>query len=143
MADFDSRMDELAERAKAANQRVHASAGATKEKLESEVSAARASIEKTNQRLKEKGAGAHDEASEHWGAARQNWSDHIAEIRRKADADKAERGARHAQHGAERAERDAVDAVAYAIYAVEEAEYEALDAALARAEVDEMAAASA
>lgn len=141
MTDFDTRMDALADRAKEANKRVHDSAGASKKKLESAVSAARASTDKRNQQLKEKASGAHHDASEHWGAAKQNWSDHVTEIRRKADADKSKRDVRHAQHRAEHAERDAADAVAYAIYAIEEAEYEVLDAALARAEADEMAAA--
>lgn len=115
MADFDTRMHELADRANEAKERVHASASATKEKLELQVSAARASTEKRNQQLKKHAAGAHDEASEHWGAAKQNWTEHIAEIRRKADAEKSDRSARHAEHRAERAELDAEDAIAYAL----------------------------
>jgi hypothetical protein len=48
MADSNELMDELAERAKQASEHVHALASTTKERLDSEVSAARASAEETN-----------------------------------------------------------------------------------------------
>ena len=143
MADSNELMDELAERARQASERVHASASATKENLESEVSAARASAEQTNRQLEQKAAGARGEASKHWSAARQNWNAHIAEIRRKADAQKASLDLDRAQNRADDRETDAVMAVDFALQAVEEAEYEALDAILARAEANQMAAASA
>ena len=58
MTQFDSRMEDLAERTRQASERVRAAAGATKEKLQSQVSTARTSIEKTNQQFEEKVAGA-------------------------------------------------------------------------------------
>jgi hypothetical protein len=74
---------------------------------------------------------------------KQSWNEHIAEIRRKADADKAEHDLHRAQRRADHREDDAVDAVNFALQAVEEAEYEVLDAILARAEANEMAATTA
>jgi 2-keto-4-pentenoate hydratase/2-oxohepta-3-ene-1,7-dioic acid hydratase in catechol pathway len=143
MADSNERMDELAERAKQASERVHASASTTKEKLDSEVSAARASAEETNRQLEHKAAGARDEASNHWSAVRQNWNTHIAEMRRKADEQKATLDLARAKNRADDREDDAVMAVDFALQAVEEAEYEVLDAILARTEANEMAGASA
>ena len=143
MADSNELMDELAERARQASEHVHASASTTKERLDSEVSAARASAEKTNRQLEQKAAGGRDEASKHWSAARQNWSAHVAAIRRKADTQKATLDLTHAEHRADAREDDAVMAVDFALQAVEEAEYEVLDAILARTEANEMAAAGA
>lgn len=138
MADFESHMDELAERAKKANERVQSSLGQTKEKLQSQVATARASVEKKNRQLKEKATT--NEPSKRWSAARETWYSHTAEIRGKADAEKAKHDASHAEHRAERAEADALESIDFAYLALEEAEYEILDAALARAEADELAA---
>jgi hypothetical protein len=64
-------------------------------------------------------------------------------MRRKAAADLAGFDVRRAEHRAKWAEEDALAAVEFAILAVEEAEYEVLDALLARAEADDLAAARA
>jgi uncharacterized protein YgiM (DUF1202 family) len=143
MTEFDRRMEDLAERTKQASERVRAAAGATKEKLQSQVLTARTSIEKTNRQFEEKAAGARDEASKRWAAARQRWNDHTAEIKRRADTQKAEHDLHRAERRAEWAEDDALAAIDFAYYAVQEAEYEVLDAALARAEANDMAAAQA
>lgn len=143
MANSNELMDELAERAKQASERVHASAGTTKETLDSQVSAARASAEETNRQLEQKAAVARDEASNHWSAAREDWRAHIAEIRRKADAQKATLDVARAKSRADDREDDAVMAVDFALQAVQEAEYEVLDAILARTEANEMAGAGA
>ena len=138
MADFESHMDDLAERANKANERAQASLKATKETLQSQVSTARASIEKTNRQLHEKATTS--EPAKRWSAARETWVAHTAEIRRKADAEKAKHDASHAKRRAEWAEADAMESIEFAYLALEEAEYEVLDAALARAEADELAA---
>lgn len=143
MADSHALMDELADRAKQAKERVHASANTTRDNLQSAVSEARASAEETNRQLDEKAASSLNDASRAWTAARQNWNEHIAEIRRKADTEKAQLDLRRAQHRADLREDDAVAAVDFALQAVEEAEYEVLDAILARAEANEMATATA
>ena len=134
-------MTQLADSAKQASEHVHAAASTTKEQLQSEVAAARASAEQMIQKLEKEDADARDDELKHWTETRQSWSAHIAEIRRKADADKAKHDVKRAQHRADRAEGDALAAVAFAMLAVEEAEYEVLDAILSRAEADEMAAA--
>jgi vacuolar-type H+-ATPase subunit I/STV1 len=122
---------------------VHASASTTKERLESQVAEARASAEKTNGQVEQKAQGAREGASEHWTAARKDWNAHIAQMRRKADDQKATLDATRAEHRAQDREDDAVMAVDFAMQAVEEAEYEVLDAILARSEANSMAAASA
>ena len=143
MAESTELMDALAERARQAKERVHASASTTKERLESQVAEARASAEKTNGQVEQKAQGAREGASEHWTAARKDWNAHIAQMRRKADDQKATLDATRAEHRAQDREDDAVMAVDFAMQAVEEAEYEVLDAILARSEANSMAAASA
>ena len=140
MSDTDNLMTQLADSAKRASDRVHAAASTTKEQLQSEVAAARASAEQMIQKLEKEDADARDDELKHWTETRQSWNAHIAEIRRKADADKTKHDVKRAQHRADRAEDDALAAVAFAMLVVEEAEYEVLDAILSRAEADEMAA---
>ena len=143
MDNSTKRIDDLAQRAEQAKERVHASSSATKERLEEQVSAARASADEKGRRLEAQAAGAGDEAAQRWGEIRRSWNDHVAGMRRKAADDKAGFDARRAQLRAELAEEDAVAATEFAILAVEEAEYAVLDSLLARAEADDMAAARA
>jgi hypothetical protein len=141
MSDTDKLMTQLADRARQASEHVHTVTTRTKDELESEVAAVRASVEQMNDKLEQEGAEAYDEASKRMAAIRQSWSDHIAEIRRKADAVESDLDVKRAQHRAANAEVDAVAAVEIAMLAVEVAEYEVLDAVLKRAEADELATA--
>ena len=143
MGESSNRMDDLAQRAQQARERVHASANETKENLEAQVAGARASTDEKSRELQAQAAGARDEAAQRWDGVRQSWNDHVAEMRRKAAADKAGFDHRRAEHRAKLVEEDALAAVEFAILAVEEAEYEVLDALLARAEADDLAAAKA
>jgi hypothetical protein len=141
MADIDERMAELADWAKQASERVHTAAHATNEKLQSQVSTARAAADQKNDELAAKAADTRDEAEMRWSAARQSWCEHIAEIRSKLDEEKAERDVHRAEHRAERAEDYAEAAVEFAFLALREAEYAVLDASLARAEANDLLAA--
>jgi hypothetical protein len=107
-----------------------------------QLSDARTAVDKTSQELEAKASDARDEASKRWSEVRENWNEHIAKIRERIDADKAERDAKRMERRAQRAEDDAT-AVGFALLAIQEAEYEVLDAALARAEADEFASAKA
>jgi hypothetical protein len=140
MADPDQHMNKLTKRAQEAAARVHGSTSTTKEKLETQVSQARAAADKTTQELQAKAAGSRDDASQRWTVIRQDWHDHIAEIQSKIDTQKQEFTADRAEHRAARAEDDALAAVDFAYLAIEDAEWAVLDAVLARAEADELAA---
>jgi hypothetical protein len=131
MAALESRMQDLAERAAEANERVQASLGATKEKLQAQVAKAGATIERTNRELEAKATAG--EPWKRWTAARQSWNEHTAEIRRTTEAVRAIRRA-------EWAEANAVAAIDFAYLTLQQAEYQVLDAVLARAEADELAA---
>jgi hypothetical protein len=143
MTESDKRIDMLADRAKEAANRVHASTSKTKEKLESQVLEARAAADKTRQELQANAADSRDEASQRWSEIRQEWRDHIAKIQKKIDAEKQESRADRAEFRAEVAEYDALAAIDFAYLAIEDAEWAALDAGLARMKADELAAAHA
>lgn len=65
------------------------------EKLESQVSAARAAAQKTSQELKAHAADSGDEASRRWSEIGQEWHDQTAKIHEKINREK-EKQAAHA-----------------------------------------------
>lgn len=140
MAESDEMIDKLADRAKQAKDRVRANSTATKETLEVQVAEARATADDTTKQMKDKASQSRDELQQRWDELRQNWNEHVSRIREKIEAEKAERNVEKAQRRAQRAEDEAVAAISFAYLAIEEAEADVLDAALARAEADELAA---
>ena len=121
------------------------SAAAVREKNRAALQTRRGEIEKTfDSEVKEFEAA----ATEATAAARSWWADTKGSIERqiaamRADFDKrqAERRKERAQRLAEIAEDDAAAAVALATYCLNAAEWAVVDAALARAEADELTAA--
>lgn len=140
MSKSDKSMETLADRAKEGAARVQASTNNTKEKLESQVSEARAAADKTRRELDAKSAAARDEESQRWTEIRQKWDDHIAEIQSKVDTQKQGFNADRAEDRAAWAEDDAASAIDFAYLAIEDAEWAVLDAVHARAEANELAA---
>jgi len=139
MAEFDNLIDKLADRAKEAADRVHASTSDTKEKLEAQVLKSRAAADKTTQELEAKVSHSQDETSQRWSQIGREWHDHIARIQGKIDAGKGKLDVSRAQHRAELAESDAIEAVDFAYMAIEWAEWAIVDAELARLDADELA----
>ena len=74
-------------------------------------------------------------------ALHKNFADKRAQMKADLDAQKASIDAKRAVRRADHAESEAVLAVGLALDAIENAEYEVIDAALARAEADDLAAA--
>jgi hypothetical protein len=62
----------------------------------------------------------------------------FATIRANAEKRHAERDLKRAERRADTAEQDAADAVAFALYALDQAEYAIIDAAIARADADDL-----
>ena len=140
MSKSDKRMETLADRAKAASARVQASTSETKEKLESQVSEARAAADKTRRELDAKSAAARDEGSQRWTEIRQKWHDHIAEIQSKVDTQKQEFTPTARRIGRRGPRTTPLAAIDFAYLAIEDAEWAVLDAVYARAEANELAA---
>jgi hypothetical protein len=132
----------LAERAKEAEDRVAAAKGKAKGDLEQEANDARAVAQAQADDLRETIDSGKGKVSDWWADAQRSWSEHVATIHSNIERRHAEHDRERAEENAEIAEDDAMLAIDYAEATIEEAEYAALDAALARAEADELAAAS-
>jgi len=64
---------------------------------------------------------------------------HFATVRTKAAEHRAEHDRRSAERYADHAEKDAATAVDFALYALDQADYAIIEAAIARADADELA----
>jgi len=135
-------LGKLANRAKEAAEKVSAAAAKDRAALESQVGEAGKAAKDKAAELNSKAEQAGDANRARWSQFQQNWDKHVTDIRADIDAKKADLDAKHLDHRAEDAELDAIDAIAFAEAAVEEAEYSALNAALARMDADEAAAAA-
>jgi hypothetical protein len=130
---LSARTKELEDRAAAAQDKAH-------DDLKRDVASARESAKANAAALRESVDAGAAEVSAWWTDVSRAWDEHLATMRKKLDAKKAE-------HDLGTAKRDADDANAYASYlieycyaAVEEAEYAVLDAALAQMTYDELSA---
>jgi hypothetical protein len=136
-------LTKLAARAKEAEDHAAAARGKTKADLEQEVKQARESASTQADKLRESADAHQNRISSWWRDVERSWSKHVAAIKDDIAERRAERDLDSATRRADNAEDDATFAINYAYAAIEEAEYAVLDAALARMEADEKAAATA
>jgi hypothetical protein len=99
-----------------------------KEALKSSVDAARARVGDTE-----------NAAKAHWSKLRDSVDAHFADQRTAAAERKAERDLKRAERRADAAEQDASDAIDFAMNVLDQTEYAIVDAALARADADDLA----
>lgn len=130
----------LAARAKQAEDNVAAARTKAKAQLEADVKAAQDSAKKHSQALRAKVDEGKGKVSTGWDNAQRSFHENIASVKLKMEVRKAERDVKRAEKDAEHAEHDAAFAIDFALAAIDEAEYEVLDAILARAYADELAA---
>jgi hypothetical protein len=135
-------LSKLATRAKEAEDRVGAARENTRSDLEAEVANARALGEQQAKDLRERAEQADTDISGAWKDVQKSWNEAIAGIRADIESKHEKSDAHHAEKRADRAEEDARFAIDFAYSAIVEAEYAVLDAALARAEADDKAAAT-
>jgi hypothetical protein len=133
----------LAARAKQAEENVAAARTKATAQLEADVEAARESAEKDSQALRAKVEEGKGKVSAAWDNAQRSFHENIASAKLKMHVRKAQLDAKIAEKDAERAADDAAFAIDFAYSAVEQAEYEVLDAILARKHADELASAMA
>jgi hypothetical protein len=133
----------LAARAKQAEDNVTAARTKAKGQLETDVQAAKESAKRHAEALRAKVDADKESVSTGWNDVQRSFHDKIASAKLKMEVHKAERDLKRAEKNAEHAERDAAFAVDFALAAIDEAEYEVLDAILARAYADELAATTA
>ena len=132
----------LSEKASAAEANVNAAKAKDKAALEQRVDAAEASAKQTSDELKASAQASRDETTQWWGQVQDNWKSHVAKVHTDVEEAKANLAADRLERRAERAEADAEAAVEFAYAAIEEAEYQVLNAALARLDAEDAAAAT-
>jgi len=132
----------LAGRAKQAEDSVTTARTKAKTQLESDVQAAKGSAKEHADALRSKVDEGKESVSTGWNDVQRSFHDKITSAKLKMEVHKAERDLKRADNNAEHAERDAAFAIEFASAAIDEAEYEVLDAILARAYADELAATS-
>jgi hypothetical protein len=130
----------LAARSKQAEDKVAAARTEAKAQLEADVKAAKESTKEHADALRAKAKEGKEHVSEDWRDVQHSFHDKIATAKLKIEVRKAEHDLKQAQKDADRAESDAAFAIDFAYAAIEEAEYEVLDAILARTYADELAA---
>jgi hypothetical protein len=134
-------LSKLAARAKEAEDRAAAAQTKAKADLQQDVENSRAVAQDQADSLRESAEAGKGRISAWWHDVQRSWNEHLAAIREDFDRRRAEHDTERAQEYADQAEADASFAVDYASAAIDEAEYAVLNAALARQEADEVAAA--
>ena len=134
LMDLADHTKKIEDTANATREKSRASLEQHREELKADVdSGAKALVDAANQ--------ADASVTAWWEGAMASMDARFAAIDAKHAERKAERDAKRAARRADEAEQDAADLIAFATYAVEASEYAAIDAALARAQADELASA--
>jgi hypothetical protein len=139
---LSDQLSKLAARAKETEDRVAAAKSKAHAQLEQDVQKARESAQTQADELRKTAEADKDKISAWWASVQRSWNEHVGTIRRNMDEKRAKLDKKVAKTDADMAEDEAAFAVDFAIGAVEEAEYAALYAVLARANVDETATGS-
>jgi hypothetical protein len=134
-------LTKLAQKAKDAEESAAAARAKNRAALEARRGAIEASVDESKAKLERSAQDTDSKWSQMESALHKNFADKRAAIKSDIEAQKTSRDAKRAVRRADNAESDAVLAVGVALDAIETAEYEVIDAVLARAEADELASA--
>src|SRR2546421_8103769 len=141
MKALSEQLSVLSDRVKKTEDVVAAARQKNRGNLENQRDRLRTSIAERNANIEEHLAAAKGKAEASWGETRSSIQHWFTTIQAAADERRAERGIKKAERHADIAEQDAADAIDLALYVLEQAEYAVVDAALARADADELAVA--
>ena len=133
---LSDQLSHLAVRAKQAEDHFAAARTQARDRLEQDVQKAREDTQAAAEKLRSESAAASGRANAWVEGIQRSWNDHVAEARRRMDAKKARHDAKVAQRYAEDAEDYAAFMITLAYSAIEESEYAALEAVLARHDID-------
>jgi hypothetical protein len=139
MKALSEQLNELSERSKKTEDLVAAARERNRAKLEARRAALTTSIAATGTRAEQRVAATGDAVQDTWNRARDSVDQRFTTLRAAADQRRAGRDLKHAEHRAVQAEQDAADAIDLALYVLDQAECAVIDAAIARADADELA----
>jgi len=139
---LSDQLTDLAARTKKLEDAAAANRAKNRAQLKQEREERNARMEAQAQKIQSSFDKAQADAQAWWTDTTKRFEQRRAEVRTKMDQQKAERKLDRVQHNADDWEKYAADMVSWAAYAVDAAEYAVIDAAIARKEADDLAAAS-
>jgi hypothetical protein len=139
MKRLSDELSELSVRTKKTEEVIDAAVARDRAKLQARLDTLKSAVAEQTGRASERMAKARTDVETKWGELRTTLDSHFADMRAKAEQHKVERDIRRAEHRADDAEQDAIVAVDFALYALEQAEYAIIEAAVSRADADELA----
>ncbi|WP_217561895.1 hypothetical protein [Streptomyces sp. GbtcB6] len=136
MDKLSDQLSRLADRTKNVEDTATAAKAKNREQLETKKASLEASLDAAGAKADDAKARAQSQISDlHDSVAK-----HFADRRAAIAEHKAERDLKRAERRADDAEQDAADAIALVFYVLDQAEYAVVDAVLARADADDLAA---
>jgi DNA repair exonuclease SbcCD ATPase subunit len=136
MEKLSDQLTQLADRTKQVEDTATAAKAKNRAQLETTKTSLKASLDAVGTKADE----AKTRAQGWMGDVHDSVEKHFADRRAAGAEHKAERDLKRAERRADDAEQDAADAVALVLYALDQAEYAIVDAVLARADADDLAA---
>ncbi|MFJ6894135.1 hypothetical protein [Streptomyces hokutonensis] len=138
MDKLSDQLSNLAERTK----KVEDTATAARAKNRAQLETMKTSLKESLDAVETKTDDAKARAQGRLSDVRDSLEKHFADRRAASAEHKAERDLKKAERRADDAEQDAADAIALVVYVLDQAEYAVVDAVLARADADDLAAQS-
>jgi len=135
MKRLSEQLNDLSVRAKQTEDTIDAARTRNRAELESQRVALKAAVDGAAAQA----AQAKTTVESKWYEVRDALDARFASMRADVGERRSERDLKRAQHRADVAEQDAADAVEFALYVLDQAEYAIVDAAIARADADELA----
>jgi hypothetical protein len=139
MKKLSDQLSDLADRTKHTEDTVAALRAKNRAALDQEKARVQASIADSKTQAEDRLATAKENTDDWWSGVRSSVESRLSAMHEAVEQRRAERDVARAQHRADRAEQDAADAIDLALFMLDEAEYAVIDAALARADADELA----
>jgi hypothetical protein len=142
MKALSDQLSDLSVRARKTEDVVAAARKNDREQLERQRAKLTSAIAEGKAKAEEQAGAAKGAAAAWWTETRSSMDQRFAEMRAAADDRRAERDVKKAERHADLAEDDAADAIDAALYFFDQAEYAVIDAVIARADADDLVAAS-
>jgi hypothetical protein len=140
MKKLSERLGDLSARVKQTEDTIDAALARNREQLQAQQDALTVRVEAQQDRFSQQAAEARTELESNWRQLGGAVAEQFAAMRADAAERRADRDQRRAQRRADDAELDALMAVDFAIFALEQADYAIVEAAIARADADDLAA---
>jgi hypothetical protein len=138
MKRLSEQLSDLSARVKQTEDVVDATRARNRAELESQRAALREAVDGAATRASTRAAEVKADVDSRWQELRDALDARFASIRVNLDERRFERDLKRAERRADAVEQDAVDAVEFALYVLDQAESAVVEAALARADADEL-----